>query len=193
MPRAVRYLWLSIALFMTTTLVCVALQPDGVLSHAGLSYFGNFGLTLTPYSIGVVATAYFLLRACYTLGSPQGLISRSFRYGLEGIAIGLLGIVATPSLSSLHFVRDVHVAFGILIFITQAVLSLRYLIKVRGGAADWALLALQLCAIVVVGLSTGRIGVLNLMLPAQLLAVLTFFALLIRAVNHVTSHAKSSG
>ena len=192
MPRAVRYLWLSITSLVTTVVVCVILQPDGVLSHAGLSYFGNFGRTLIPYSIGMVATAYFLLRACFTLGSPHGLISRSFRYGLEGIAIGLLGIVATPSLSPLHFIRDVHVAFGIIIFITQAVLSLRYLIRVRGGAADWALLVLQLFAIVIVGLSTGRVGLLDWMLPAQLLAVVSFFALLIRAVNHATSHAKVS-
>ncbi len=190
MPRAVRYLWLCFGSFLVTVVVCLALSTSGLFGYAGLSNFGNISKTLFPYSIGLVASAYFLLRACYTLGSPHGLVSQSFRYGLEGIAIGLFGIVATPSLSPLHFIRDAHVAFGILIFITQAALSLRYLIKVRGGAADWALLVLQLFAIVIIGLSTGRIGVLNLMLPAQLLAVVAFFALLIRAVNHATSHAK---
>lgn len=175
---------------MVTAIMCVMLQPDGLLSHSGISYFGNFGRTVTLYSIGMVATAYFLLRACFTLGSPHGLVARSFRYGLEVIAIGLLGIVATPSLSPLHFIRDMHVAFGMLIFIVQALLSLRYLIKVRGAPADWALLVLQFIAIAIAGMSTGRVGVLDLMLPAQVLAVVSFFALLIRAINHASSFAK---
>ncbi len=189
MPRAVRYLWLCFGSFVATVVVCLALNTSGLFGHAGLSYFGNLGKTITPYSIGLVASAYFLLRACYTLGSPQGLVSQSFRYGLEGIAIGLFGIVATPSLSSLHLIRDIHVVFGVLIFILQAILSLYYLIRVRKANADWAFLVLQLVAIIIAILSFGSVGVLKLMLLAQVLAVMAFFALLIRAVNHTTGRS----
>lgn len=179
---------MSIVSLITSLAVCVALRPEGLLGHDGVSYFGNFNLTRIPYSIGMVAAAYFLLRACYALGSPHGLIARNFRYGLEGIVIGLFGIIATPSLSPLHFVRDAHVAFGLIIFMLQAVLSLRYLIRIRKSYTDWSLLGVQLIAIVLVVMSFGSVGLLRLMLPAQLLAVLAFFVLLIRAVHFGTQH-----
>lgn len=166
--------------FGLAVVICVALQPSDVFSHDGLSFYGNFQKTFLPYGIGLVAAAYFLLRACHTLVNTQA--ARSFRLGLEAIAIAVLGIVATPSFSHTMLIQDLHVAFGFIIFVTQAILSLHYLGKVGRLRLDWVLLALQLIAIVVVALSFHAVAVLNLMLPAQVLAIASFGTLLIRAV-----------
>ena len=184
MAKSLRYLWLSSLSFAITVVVCTGLYSHSLLTHTGLSDFGNLGSTLLPYSVGLVATSYFLLRACRALGELATLAARSFRAGLEGIALALLGIVATPSGSTISFVQDLHGAFGFIIFVTQAALSLHYLIKARGDALDWLLLALQLVAICLVILSFHAVGVLRLMLPAQLLAIVAFGALLIRAVSY---------
>jgi len=169
---------------LVAAIVCVALRPSDVLSYDGLSFYGNFRETLLPYGLGLVATSYFLLRACLTLVDSQ--VARSFRAGLEIIAIALLGIVATPSFSYLWFVQDLHVVFGLVIFIAQAVLSLNYLRHAEHTTFDTILLTLQVLAIVVAALSLHEIHALSLMLPAQLLAVVAFDTLLLRAVHAET-------
>ncbi len=182
MNRTLLYISLGGGSFIATVLVCVALQPSGILSHDGLSLYGNYSRTLLPYSIGLVATAYFLLRACraFVMDSQA---AHSFRIGLEAISIGLLGIVATPSLSTVWFIQNLHVVFGFMIFVTQAFLSLRYLRHVDHGIISKALLGTQMLAIVLVILSFQATNVLDIMLPAQVLATVAFGALLLRAIK----------
>ncbi len=184
MARSLQYLWLSSIAFVVTVVLCTVIYPHDLLTHSGLSNFGNLRITIFPYSVGLVATSYFLLRANRALAELTTLAARSFRMGLEGIALALLGILATPSGSTISFVQDLHVLFGFVIFVAQAALSLHYLIKARGDVLDWLLLALQLVAIGLVVLSFYAIGILHLMLPAQLLAIVAFDALLIRAVSY---------
>jgi hypothetical protein len=174
-------LLLCSASFLATVIVCVALRPSDIFSHDGLSYYGNFEHTIIPYGIGLVATAYFLLRACYTL--KDTLAAHSFRVALEAIAIGLLGIVATPSFTHNLAVQDTHVVFGFVIFITQALVSLHYIGRDDPHFIDWMLLASQITAIALVALSFRTIAVLDVMLPAQILATVSFGTILIRAVN----------
>jgi hypothetical protein len=166
--------------FVATVIVCVALQPSDVFSHDGLSFYGNFANTIMPYGIGLLAAAYFLLRACYTL--KDTLAAHSFRIALEAIAIGLLGIVATPSFTHILAVQDLHVIFGFVIFITEAMVSLHYIGRDGRYKIDWILLGLQMIAIVLVALSFRTIAILDLMLPAQVLATVSFGTLLVRAV-----------
>lgn len=186
MLKILWYLWAAALSFCLTVLLCVALQPSDILTHDGLSFYGNFHKTFLPYGLGLVATAYFVIRVCQHL--RRGQAARSFRVGLECIAIALLGIVATPSYSSVVLIQDLHVIFGFVIFVAQAVLSLHYLIKARRGWLDWLLLGGQLAAIVLVALSFHVVGVLNFMLPAQVLAIVCFGALLIRAVSYRANH-----
>lgn len=161
--------------------LCVFIQPSAVLSYFGLSYFGNFRETVLPYGIGLTLTAYFLLRACQTLRTiPAG---QSFRPGLECVAIALLGIVATPSLSSLWIIKNLHVFFGLMIFVVHAGMSLHYLIRVRTDRMGWGLLVIQVIAIIAAALSFPSIAIINLMLPAQTVAIGSFGALLLRAVR----------
>jgi hypothetical protein len=181
MHQTLRYLWLSCLSFLAAVVLCVAIQPSDILTHSGFSFYGNFQHTIIPYGIGLSATAYFLLRASLTLKNTQ--VARSFRVGLKAIALGIFGIVATPTLSSIQLVQDMHVIFGFIIFLAQAALSLHYLIKIRDGVVDWLLLAVQLLAIVAVVLSFHTFSVLPAMLPAQIAAITAFGALLIRGVR----------
>lgn len=184
MAKPLLYLWLCAGSLVATFIVCIASYPYNLLSHDGLSYYGNIDSTRLPYSIGLVVAAYFVLRACWAMGGMQTQTAKSFRVGLEAIAIAALGIVATPSLSANPFVQNLHVLFGFVMFLAQAALSMHYLIRARGDAADWILLGLQFVAIAIAGLSFEVVGVLHLMLPAQLLAIFAFGALLIRAASH---------
>lgn len=192
MNRTILYLSLSGAIFLVAVVICVLLQPAAVLSHDGISFYGNFQRTFLPYGIGLVGTAYFLLRACSTLNNTQ--VARSFRVGLEAVAVAVLGIVATPSFSQVILIQDLHVLFGFIIFVTLAVLSLHYLGREGRYPLDWALLALQLIAIIVAALSFRAIGILDLMLPAQILAIVSFGTLLLRAAlrhDHLASRTSS--
>ncbi len=108
-------------------------------------------------------------------------------YGMYACLIALLGIVATPSGSSISYVQDFHALFGFVVFVAQATLSLHYLIKAWGDILDWSLLLLQLIAIGLVVPSFYAVGVMSLMLPVQLLAIIAFGALLIWAVSYKAS------
>jgi hypothetical protein len=182
--RTLLYLLLSGTSFLVAVAICVALQPSNVLSHDGLSFYGNFQKTLLPYGLGLAGTAYFLLRACHILVNTQA--ARSFRVGLEAVGVCLLGIVATPSFSHERLIQDLHVIFGFMIFVTMAILSLHYLGREGRYKLDWVLLAFQMLAIIIIALSFHAIAVLDLMLPAQILATVSFGTLLIRAVARHT-------
>lgn len=177
-------MWLSCGSFLVAVAGCVLIDPPDWIAHDGFSFYGNFRSTIIPYGIGLTASAFFLLQATRHLRDSEA--ARAFRLGLQCIGIGLLGIVVTPSYSQIKLIDDLHVLFGLVIFVTQAVLSLRYLIRVRGDWLDWLLLGLQLVAIVLVGLSFRRIHIVSVMLPAQVLAIVAFMSLLIRAVSSRT-------
>jgi hypothetical protein len=186
MNRLLLYLWLSALTFLAGVAVCMLLDPTAIISHSGFSYYGNLRRTIIPYGLSIVGSAYFLIRACQLMKSTA--VARSFRVGLEGIAVALLGIVATPSLAAFSPLQDLHVLFGLFIYAAQAALSLHFLIHVRGAVMDWFLLCCQLAAVVLAVLSFHAVNMLSVMLPAQLLAVCSFGALLIRAATYRTNH-----
>jgi len=179
--RARTYIRGSAVAAALAVVACVLLQPADILGHYGLSFYGNFSRTFGPYMVGLLIAAYCLFWAGRELRSFSE--TRGFSSGLQWVAVALLGVVATPSFSGVWLVQDLHVLFGFIIFVTQALLSLRYLMHVRRGLFDWSLLALQLLAILGVILSFRPLHILPLMLPAQVLAVGAFGVLLMRAVS----------
>lgn len=190
MRRTSTYLWISAGAFVFAVASCALLQPADILGHYGLSFYGNFSRTLVPYAAGLLVAAYFLFRAARELAALPD--ARSFSAGLQGVALAVFGIVITPSFSHVWVVQDLHVLFGLAIFITQAGLSAYYLFRVRPGLTDWMLLTLQFVAIVVAVLSFRTVHVLGLMLPAQVLAIGSFGVLLIRAVNRQIERSNST-
>lgn len=189
MRRALTYVSLGSLTFLLGMVVCIFLRYPDFYSNDGLSFFGNFSDTFTPYALSLAATSYFLLKASFALQGTAA--SRPFALALEIISIGLLGIVATPSYSQSVITKDLHVLFGLAIFISQAVVSLRYLrLQVR-TTLDWSLLALQIVAIIGAGLSFRTVSLLSVMFTAQLLAIVSFLALMMRALARNISQKES--
>lgn len=184
MPHVQHNLQLSGVLFVLTVIICVCIKPNDIFTHDGLSFYGNYAKTLIPYGVGLAATAYFIVRAGHDIGQDKQLLP--LRYGLEVLAIGLLGIIATPSFSPSTTIDDMHVTFGFIIFLTQALFSLRYIIKSPG---DWLLVSLQFAATACVALSFSSLNIFDFMLPAQFAAIITFSALHLRAVRHARLRA----
>lgn len=181
MQQARRYAWVSTGVFVVTVLVCVLLKPNNVWGHAGLSLYGNLPLTVAPYALGLLVSDYFLLRVCQHLERQD--VTGGLRTGLIMIVIAVVGIVVTPSLSGAWLVQDLHVLFGLAVFLIQLVLSWQYLLQTQHNVVSWLLFGLQVIAIGLVLLSFRPVAVLQLMLPGQILAVIAFAALVIRAVD----------
>jgi hypothetical protein len=180
MREVLRLLRLSGASFTATVAACVSLQPREVLTHNGLSFYGNFRQTLLPYAVGLGLTAWFALRASRLLASVG--VWRQVRRLLAAMALALFGVVLTPSFSRLRVVQVLHVLCGAMVFGLQWAVA-RQLVQLRVSQRDYWLFRLQLLALGLVLLSFGLVGELSLMLPAQVLAIGTFGALLFRAVH----------
>jgi hypothetical protein len=170
------------ALFVTV-FICIAIRPAAVVGHAGFSYYGNLRTTLLPFCAGILISAWFLLRAAVALNRSTPNPAQKLCHGLEIVALSMLGIVITPSFSSITVLRVFHVLFGTVIFASAALLSVRHIVWVRGKLADWLLLASQILAIAIACLSFSFLDVFNVMLPAQLLAACAFSILLLRSLD----------
>lgn len=176
-----KYLLLAALSSLAAVSICILLEPTVVFTHYGLSYYGNFRDTLFVYGIGLGMTAYFLMKACRSMqGTSAG---DSFGRGLEGVSIALLGIVATPSLSPFGLVQDLHVGFGLTIFVAHFLMSSHYVTHRRRDNVNLTLLGLQFIAILVAAVSFPASGVISIMLPAQVLAIVSFGLLVLRATG----------
>ena len=60
-----RFLAGSLA-FALGLFVCVVIKPDGLRLDFGISYYGNFAVTVVPYTIGLIATAIALWSSART-------------------------------------------------------------------------------------------------------------------------------
>jgi len=180
MREALRYLRLSGAAFAATVTACVCLQPGDVMTHNGLSFYGNFQQTLLPYGLGLGLTALALLRASQHM--PQAAVGRGLRLSLSAMAAALLGVVVTPSFAQNWLIQLLHVLFAAMVFVLQLAVSWRAT-HLRTGQLDHWLFRVQLGALAVAMLSFGTFGALSLMLPAQALAIASFGALLLRTLQ----------
>ncbi len=189
MYRALTCLRSSLVAFALGVAVCVMLRPSDVLGHGGLSFYGNFSRTFVPYAVGMFAASYYLFKACLELRAFSA--TRAFGMWLQWVAVAMVGVVLTPSLSSAWAIQDMHVVFSFVVFVIQAGLALRYLLMASHELFDWGLLIMQLAAIIGVVLSFRIINVLPAMLPAQVLATSSFGLLLIRAVRAQTKRNSS--
>lgn len=184
MDKSLYYLRIAVGVFVGTIILCVLISPDSTLRQPGISFFGSSSSTIVPYSIGLAVTAYFLLRAAYMLSKKNDTIDKIYYRGIALIGVGLLGIVATPAWHTTFILDQMHLLFGISIFIIQVLLVIAYMFTVRKSASDWVLLFMHLSAVLMALFSFNRINLVQLMLPAQLIAILSFSALALRAVKY---------
>jgi len=180
----IKYLRTSALSLYPTVVVCIALRPSAVMTHYGFSYYGNLRATLLPFCVGLVTAAYYLWRAAKVLAAEPVYQLYRLADGLKLMALSILGIVVTPSLSVMPPIRLAHVVFGTAIFAAASILSMRYLVWVRCGALDWMLLTCQMLSVLMAFMSFEFLDAFKLMLPAQLMAATAFSLLLLRTVGY---------
>lgn len=123
--EAVRNLILVQVVSITGLIACVALKPHGLVADSGVSYFGNFKLTIIPYAFALLGGAWFLYKAAQVLPVSE---YRLTKVCLNFFAILCIGVFATPySVSNL--VDWAHKIVGITLFSAQLILTAWITIK----------------------------------------------------------------
>lgn len=160
-------------------LLCILLRPAGLDLNAGVSYYGIFRETFIPYAFGILSGAYFTKQAADDLPKDETILKNSFKL----FALIIFVIVITPYAAG-HFVNDVHVTCGTVLFAGQLWLScwlVRRLHYVKWGvvlvAAEIAVGLLAAIYLVAVKSGTG------LLLQTEILYQVTFGTLLVAALQ----------
>ncbi|HTH71884.1 MAG TPA: hypothetical protein VL737_00795 [Candidatus Pristimantibacillus sp.] len=180
---AIRYIYLSELSFVMAAVLCLLINAKVLFTSDGISFYGNFRNTIVPYVVGLALSGWFLARAADHLPA-DGRENRLLRTALRISAISLMGIIITPSFAG-GLTSFVHVSFGGFLFLTQAVVSWSLLGSFWSNWTDRLLFMAHIAAVVAIILSFRRIGLLNLMIPAQVTALLAFGALSARMAGRL--------
>lgn len=99
--------------------VCILIRPAGLAANEGFSYFGDYKLTVVPYSAAFILYAFYL----WKLSEITGFATQRFRMlslSLRAMAVLTIGLAITPS----DLINSIHVIFGGALFGLQFVVSL---------------------------------------------------------------------
>lgn len=170
------YLIRSQLLIYATWLICILLVPASLNANSGLSYFGVHKLTIVPFSFGMLASAYFILKSLHFQPNEQ-VKSRWFNYALRAIALCMVGIIITPYSFGGWF-DLAHRTFGISLFSLQLLLALWLVMFNKRSWMNYGLLGLQIAG--------GLVSLVYLnpthgyLIQGQLLFQMAFSAILLR-------------
>ena len=118
MQRAAKsILWGQIFLY-AGLVVCVLLRPSGLTANDGISYYGIYRATFSPYAVGLLGAAYFAARAIGELPPDEKVL----RLALQIYAPLVVGIVITPYAAG-RWMDYLHTACGATLFSLQLMLS----------------------------------------------------------------------
>ena len=142
MSRVSRLLFSAQAVFFLALGVCAALDPRGLGSNHGWSYYEGRATTAAPYVIGLVGTIALVAYAAVVAArsdAPQGLV-----WGLAGLALFLALDVASPDTVNavFYWAHDMTSAALFLYELGFAVWLVRTLEPTAVGVA---LVVLQFC------------------------------------------------
>ena len=160
--------------FLIFLIPCIFLVPEIFRQDLGISNYGINRLTVVPYTLGFVTSAYFTWR------SAQKTKRAGFRRNLIFVAILQLGLLAVPD-SQTDLIRYLHIAIGMVLFTTEFFVAAWLTLYVRREFNDYALLILQALAGFSAFLSLGQI--LPFEAPSQLVFQITFGIICIRAAR----------
>jgi predicted small integral membrane protein len=176
-------LWVALAVFLTTVLMCSRIRFVTLTRIDGLSWFGVQRETAVPFVAGVLTVAGLQVYAAAALPDvPELAIVRRF---LRASALLMVGILVTPySLSA--WMELVHDGLGTCLFLFQLVFGAWYW-ATRRGAVIGALLLAQLVAGVLA--AAALIGLRNDLFFPQVVYQLAFAAHLPLTVRHLAREA----
>ena len=172
MHRVTKFLVLGQLIFLAFAIVCFVLQPHAFLANAAFSYYGNYRLTIIPYALGILsATACIIKAASFVKDSRDTIIRRA----LFGLAILLLGILASPYSVNGYFFAAHIVVSTLLLLVVLGVSSVIVFRRDR-SAKSICLYISEIITTTVLVLSQGFIGVLHIHALAELAIGLLFIS-----------------
>ncbi len=173
-----RNLVYSQAILYVTFLISIIVAPVSLSDNGGFSYFGRHRQTVIIFGFGLIASAYFLLKAASFL--PKTGYLNAVRYCFLAIALLMAGIVAVPAIGN-GLIDLTHRIFGALIFLIELGLACLLVWRARKIRLHWLLLALQISGglIALVYLSPAQ----GFELQGQLLFQAAFSVLLLRSLS----------
>lgn len=184
--EVVRYLRYSQFSFFGSLLVCFLLDPRVITGNLGISYYGNYQLTIIPYLIGLLLTSYFIIRAARAL--PR--TSRTFNAMAEiltAVALLIVGVLLTPYSVATLFDRA-HVLTSGILFVVELALAIWLVVMTYRDWVSLTLLTAQLVGALIAMISL--VTSIELMLTGQVIAQLAFGLLLIRALGQVIEQSQ---
>jgi hypothetical protein len=117
--RSIKLLSIGLSLFVLGLTICVLLKPVGLRVNSGISYYGNYRLTIFPYVIAIVGYGFFnlLLASCI---KARGLWPLKYSFYIFGL-LSLIIVITPYSVSA--FLSDIHTTVGTILFVLQLLLS----------------------------------------------------------------------
>jgi hypothetical protein len=167
--------------FFVFLIPCIFLMPEIFRQDLGLSNYGVSWVTIVPYTLGFLTSAYFTVRAALAL-SRASRVRRVFRYGLLTVAALQIALLALPDVR-LEALRHAHLVVGMTLFGAELALSLWMAAFTRAKTADFLLVGLQTLACISAYFSLG--GKPPLEAPSQLVFQLCFISLSIQAAQRI--------
>ncbi len=175
--RPVAYIVAAQLSFLLLLAVCVRINPTGLTSYNGVSYYGAHLRTLVPYALAFVLTGSLLVLSARSL-PPLGAC-RTMRRGLTVLAGLLLAIVLTPySLGTP--VNVVHTIAAACLFLEQLWLGLWLVRRAGLGAVGFSLWIAQVLLVTEVALALARVT--HVMLAGEVSFELVACLLFARAI-----------
>lgn len=127
--KIIQYLQMGLISFFVLLIICIAIRPAGLIANSGISYYGVYGNTLLPYSLGFLLVSVATWRSAAMI-QPETKIEKYVRRALQVFTILFLGLLLTP-----HTVLPgEHVFFGSTLFSLQLILGILLLFAIK---RDW--------------------------------------------------------
>jgi hypothetical protein len=176
--RPVAYIVAAQGIFLTLLTVCVRINPTGLTSYNGISYYGAHARTFVPYALACLLTGSLLVLSARSL--PTGSALRTLRRALILLAALLLAIVLTPySLGTA--VNVVHTITAACLFALQLWLGLWLVRRAGLGRLGLSLWIVQVLLVALAALALARVA--RLMLAGEVSFELVACLLYIRAIS----------
>lgn len=180
--RAIRFFIYGQLGFLLFLLVCIILQPRGLLANHGFSYYGDYARTTLPYRLAFLAVG--ILSYVSSLFFPPAMPFRAIRFAFRLMLPLLLGIVVTTAPARPDLDR-IHVPLGVVLFVLQVSLSFWLALYVCKDRRNYALLALLTVGGVLSLLALLK--VIPYLIEGQMLFQLAFALLTIHSLNQLKS------
>jgi hypothetical protein len=186
--RVVRYLLLSQLSFFGCLGICLAIFPRFVFerNEVGVSNYGVRAATTVPYTLGFLLCAIFIVKAGHLIPRSPPILGR-FRNSLFTLGALLILVLASTYSYKINIVfTDIHILTGGLLISFELVMSLSLTLGLPWSWSNLLLLVVQAsgCVLALITL----LGVLHLLLLAQLIACGAFGVLLVRLGNQLMHH-----